>query len=167
MKSNSLSTFLGTENLPLPAQGVVQKFFLFANFSNLLLMFSSTFYVLFILDKVGYQALGTFLALSFVVQASLDYPSGALGDWIGHKWILTASYICYGLAYGILVFADSFWDLLLVYLLGGLARSQESGALQSWFDNNYKISVTVSDPNREIYQVFHGKFRLCFAPQEQ
>ncbi|MFX1254622.1 MAG: hypothetical protein ACFFCZ_23625 [Promethearchaeota archaeon] len=162
MKSNFLSTFLGTENLPPSAQGVVQKFFLFANFSNILLMFSSTFYVLFILDKVDYQVLGTFLALSYVVQASLDYPSGALGDWIGHKWVLTVSYVSYGLAYGILVFADSFLELLIVYLLGGFARSQESGALQSWFDNNYKVSATVSDPNREVYQVFHGKFRLVF-----
>ncbi|MFX0067149.1 MAG: hypothetical protein ACFFC7_33885, partial [Candidatus Hermodarchaeota archaeon] len=120
-------------------------------------MISSTFYVLFVLDNVGYEAFGLLLAVSFVLQAVLDYPSGVLGDWLGQRWILAIAYVTYGLSYLVLMVATTFEYLLLVYLLGAIAGSQLSGALQAWFDNNYKVCAEEVDPKREIYRVYLGK----------
>ncbi len=157
---NSLISFLGIKKLPPSAQGLVQKFFLLASLQSSFFMVSGTFYVLFVIDQVGFEVLGFLLAVSYIVQALFDYPSGVMGDWIGQKWILATSFITYGLSYGLLVLATSVVDLLFVYLLAAFARSQESGAMQSWFDNNYKFAADVADPKREIYQIFQGKMQL-------
>jgi MFS family permease len=107
--------------------------------------------VLFVLDIVSYEELGKLAALSFIVQAVFDYPSGTLGDWIGQRWILAIAFISYGISYWLLAFADSFESLAIVYILSAFAASQESGALQAWFDNNYKTATEDIDPERKFY----------------
>jgi len=152
-----LMVFLGTEKLPPLAQGLVQRFVLLISLQTSLYLISRTFYVLVIIDYVGFQTLGLFLAISALLQAILDYPSGVLGDWIGQRWVLTSAFLFYGLSYGLLFQADSLLEIFFVYVFSAIASSQESGALQSWFDNNYKITVDRVDSNREIYQEFQGK----------
>lgn len=151
---------LGVEKLPNRAQGLVQKFVVALMFADFLFYLSSTFYVLFVIDAVGYAQLGLLLAASFLLQAVLDYPSGALGDWIGQKWVLFIAYLTFGLAYTVLVWADSFSSLLVVYLLQGFAASQQSGAWNAWFDNNYKVAADEPDPQRETYKFFFGRWRM-------
>lgn len=153
----SLKVFLGTDRLPLPAQGLVHKFILLASLQTSLYLISSTFYVLFVLEYVGFMTLGVLLTVSVLLQAILDYPSGVIGDWIGQRWILAISFTCYGLSYGFLAQANTFFDLLLVYVMAAFASSQESGAFQSWFDNNYKVVVNEKDSDQKFYQEFLGK----------
>jgi MFS family permease len=107
---------------------------------------------------VGYQQLGVLLAISFLIQAIFDYPSGVIGDWIGQRWVLFVAYLGYGLAFGVLFFADSFNYLIIVYILQALASSQMSGAFPSWFENNYKISSGESDKDREIFKFLQGRW---------
>ncbi|MFX1515941.1 MAG: MFS transporter [Promethearchaeota archaeon] len=152
-----LKVFLGTDKLPIPARGLVCKFILLANLQASLYLISSTFYVLFVLEYVGFMSLGILLAVSVLLQAILDYPSGVIGDWIGQRWILAISFSSYGLSYGLLLQVNSFSDLLLVYILAAFANSQESGALQSWFDNNYKVIANEIDSGQKFYQEFLGK----------
>ncbi|MFX0066686.1 MAG: MFS transporter [Candidatus Hermodarchaeota archaeon] len=160
---NPLITFLGAKTLPRPAHSLVQKFFILASLQSTFFMISGTFYVLYVIDKVDYDALGLLLAVSFIVQAILDYPSGVLGDWIGQRWTLTTAFVAYGLSYGLLALANSVTDLMVVYILVAFAASQESGAMQSWFDNNYKVVADEADPNRETYQLFQGKLQLILG----
>ncbi|MFX1253809.1 MAG: MFS transporter [Promethearchaeota archaeon] len=160
---NPLITFLGVKTLSRPAHSLVQKFFILASLQSTFFMISGTFYVLYVIDKVDYDALGLLLAVSFIVQAVLDYPSGVLGDWIGQRWTLTTSFVAYGLSYGLLAVANSVTDLMFVYILVAFAASQESGAMQSWFDNNYKVVADKADPNRETYQLFQGKLQLILG----
>lgn len=150
---------LGVQKLPDRAQGLVQKFTVALMFADFLFFLSSTFYVLFVIDTVGYTQLGCLLAARFLLQALLDYPSGVLGDWIGQKWVLFIAYLTLGLSYAVLYWANSFSSLLVVYLLYGFASSQESGAWNAWFDNNYKVVADEPDPNRETYKFFFGRFR--------
>ncbi|MHA2273870.1 MAG: MFS transporter [Candidatus Hodarchaeales archaeon] len=124
-----LMTILGVQQLPDRAQGLVQKFVVVLIFADFLFYLSSTFYVLFVIDSVGYAQLGLLLAVRFLLQAVLDYPSGVLGDWIGQKWVLFIAYLAYALAYALLIWADSFSALLVVYLLYGFAASQQSSFL--------------------------------------
>ncbi|MFW9905610.1 MAG: hypothetical protein ACFFFH_14855 [Candidatus Thorarchaeota archaeon] len=154
-----LKEFLGTNRLSPRAQGLVHRFILLASLQTSLYLISSTFYVLYVLEYVGFLTLGALLAVSVVLQAILDYPSGVMGDWIGQRWILTISFIGYGLSYGLLIQANSFMDLLLVYVLVAFANSQESGALQSWFDNNFKVVSNEIDSDQNFYQEFLGKYQ--------
>ena len=149
-----------SDHLPKRAQYLIQKFLVIASAYSSLFFISGTFYVLFVLDIVSYVELGKLAALSFIVQAVFDYPSGTLGDWIGQRWILAIAFISYGISYWLLAFADSFESLAIVYILSAFAASQESGALQAWFDNNYKTATENKDTERTVYQTFLGKFNM-------
>ena len=161
---NPIITFLGIrESLPYNIQSLVQKFLILASFQSMIFFVSGTFYILFIIDKVGYAELGILAGVSFLVQATLDYPSGSLGDWIGQRWTLAIAFFTYGLSYLLLVFANNFTDLLIVYILVAVAASQESGSLQSWFDNNYRYGAKEVDVNRRVYQLFQGKISMILG----
>jgi hypothetical protein len=46
--------------------------------------------------------------------------------------------------------------------LTAIGGSQESGALQSWFDSNYRATSEESDPDRKIFGSFMGKIGANF-----
>ncbi|MFW9994177.1 MAG: hypothetical protein ACFFD4_19185 [Candidatus Odinarchaeota archaeon] len=160
MVTKLLISFLGVQDLPDTAQGFVQKTVFTVIFIQLFFGLSSTFYVLFVIDTVGYAQLGMLLAVSFILQAVLDFPSGVFGDWVGQKWLLFVAYLSYGLSYALLVFAASFTDLLAVYCIQAFASSQASGALQTWIDNNYKVIAGEADPQRKVYRYFLGRWQM-------
>jgi MFS family permease len=132
---------------------------------------STTFYMIFIAEKLGggdYLAgialVGVLVVVQMAVQTALDYPTAALGDWIGHRWIIASAMICYGIAFGLtsMVTAETpFTFFLTIYTLFGLGASQESGAFQAWFDNNYRIAMA-KDEDRKQYGVFSGKLGMLW-----
>ena len=126
--------------------------------------FTSTFLYLYVIDELSLAAFGTIILVQFLVSAFTDFPTGVLADWLGHKWVLAFAYVLFGLGYGILGFAGStsFEILLLSFILIAIANGQASGALQSWFDNNYKMVGGEEDPNHETYKVFLGKAHMYF-----
>ena len=63
----------------------------------------------------------------------------------------------FAISTSLLIFADSTGDLIIAYIFLALANGQASGALQSWFDNNYKRFCHEEDPKREIYREFLGR----------
>jgi MFS family permease len=155
-----LISFLGVKELPERAQSLVQKAIITITLIQLFFGLSSTFYVLFVIDLVGYEQLGILLAISFVLQALIDYPSGVFGDWVGQKWLLLVAYLSFGISYGLMFFADSFASLLVVYCIQAFAASQASGALQTWLENNYKIAVGDADPQRKTFRMFFGRYNM-------
>ncbi|MFQ5978889.1 MAG: MFS transporter [Candidatus Heimdallarchaeota archaeon] len=157
-----LMTLLRTQDLPERAQTLIQKLVVAVVFMQFVWSLSETFYVLFVIDAVGYAQLGLLLAISFLLQSVLDYPSGALGDWIGQKWILFTAFLTFGLSFAVLAVSQSFEVLIVVYSLQAFAASQESGALMTWFDNNYKAAADEADPDRKTYKFFFGRWRLVW-----
>lgn len=117
----------------------------------------STFLVLFLLDEITFEEMGIIFAIQLLVVGFLDYPTGALGDTIGHRQVLFIAYICYAFSILVLLFANDFDEFLLWGVLAGIGFSQESGALESWFDNNYHATVGDADPDRRVYGAFQGK----------
>ncbi|UCG00775.1 MAG: hypothetical protein JSW11_14290 [Candidatus Heimdallarchaeota archaeon] len=153
-----MNTFLGIQELPDRAQKFVMKVFYSTMILGLFWTLSSAFFALFVIDLVGIELLGVLIAVSFVLQALLDYPSGAFGDWIGQRWILFTGFFLEAIAYISLFFADSFSTLLIAYILKAIAASQQSGAIDTWFDNNYKVVADKSDPERKIYKFLSGRW---------
>ena len=157
----SLTEFLDIkDSLPTRAQALIRKFLILSALQSSLFMISQTFYILYVMDLVSDVEVGILVAVSFFIQAVIDYPSGVLGDWLGQRWILLVSFFSYGISYFLLAFSTNFTHLLLVYILVAFASSQQTGALQSWFDNNYKHASANLDPDRKIYQRFLGKINM-------
>ncbi|MFV2015864.1 MAG: MFS transporter, partial [Candidatus Heimdallarchaeota archaeon] len=73
------------------------------------------------------------------------------------KKVLLIAYVFHILFYGIIVLASTFDQFVIASIIWAIAFAQESGALEAWFDNSYKITSKNSDNDREIYGVFQGK----------
>ncbi|MFX1514655.1 MAG: MFS transporter [Promethearchaeota archaeon] len=122
-------------------------------------MLTNTFLILHALDFLSLSQLGVVLAIQFAVQALTDYPTGAIGDWIGQRWVLFIAALAYGVGFVLLSQSSNFIGILIAFILFALAQAQESGAFISWFDNNYKL-IAVEDEDRRIYSQFFGSFSM-------
>lgn len=130
---------------------------------------STTFWMIYIAEQlgngdylVGLEMVGILLVIQNTVQTLLDYPTGSIGDTIGHKYVIASALVCYAIAYWITSLArpDSpFLLFALIYIFLGLGASQESGAWGAWFDNNYRIAMP-NDVDRKQYGVFQGRLGM-------
>ncbi|MHA2295663.1 MAG: MFS transporter [Candidatus Hodarchaeales archaeon] len=124
-------------------------------------MMTNTFLILHALYYLSIPQLGVVLAVQFAVQALSDYPTGAIGDWIGQRWILFVAALSYAAGFIFLSQVTDFAGILIAFILIALAQSQESGTFISWLDNNYKL-IAVEDEDRRIYSHFFGKFTMVY-----
>jgi MFS family permease len=131
---------------------------------------SSTFYSIYVAQLLaptdivlGFALVGVLAAISMGLQVVLDYPTGGIGDWIGQRWILAASYACFGVVFFLTslgVFFPYFWYFILVYAVMAVAAALNSGALMAWFDNNYRVAA--KDPERKAYSKAQGRMGMFF-----
>ncbi len=131
---------------------------------------STTFYMLFIAEKIGgdyitgIALVGVLVVIQLSIQTLLDYPTGALGDWIGQRYVIASAMVCYSVAFLITsqITSDTpFWIFAIIYALNGLGSSQESGAFNAWFDNNYRVAMP-HDKDRKQYGVFWGRVGMVW-----
>ncbi|MFW9977369.1 MAG: MFS transporter [Candidatus Thorarchaeota archaeon] len=138
---------------------------------SLTVMISTTFFMIFIAEAVGHgdyiQGLGlvgTLVVVQMAVQTLLDYPTGAIGDWLGQRFIIASAFLTYAVSYFLVSTVTSTTPLVflvLIYALQGFANSQQSGALGAWFDNNYRVAVP-GDFERKQYGVFQARLGMIF-----
>ena len=148
----SLSNLLGTQKITPKARQVIFKYMLLDYSGMGVIMLSNTFYILFVIDQIGFAQAGLIVSLTMFVQLLTDYPSGSLGDWIGQRWVLTVANLCYMMMYYLLFFTDnSLTSFMIIAIISGFANAMTSGALQTWLDNSYKQVVENTDPERKIY----------------
>ncbi|MFX1563322.1 MAG: hypothetical protein ACFFDP_08440 [Promethearchaeota archaeon] len=132
---------------------------------------STTFWMIFMAESLGggnYLAgitmVGILVVVELAIQTALDYPTGAIGDWIGQRWVIASAMICYSAAFMLasqITYSTPFSVFLAIYALMGLGASQESGAFSAWFDNNYRIAMP-HDTDRKQYGVFSGRLGMLF-----
>ncbi|MHA2226919.1 MAG: MFS transporter [Candidatus Hodarchaeales archaeon] len=146
-----INNYLGIEKLPDNAQYYFRTYVVFQVFRNFFFLLSNTFFLLFLVDQVGFAQASLVLSVMFLVQLLSDYPSGSLGDWIGQRWILTIAYLSYFVAFFLLSTANSFVLLAIAAAFNGFGNAQHSGAIDTWLDNNYQQTIGDSDPDRKIY----------------
>jgi MFS family permease len=132
---------------------------------------STTFYLIFVAEALGggpgrYEeglaAVAILVVIRMVIHTLLDYPTGAIGDYIGQRYLLASAFITYAIAFfmvSLVTTETPFFFLIIIYALLGFATSQESGALGAWFDNNYRV-VASEDENRIQYGIFQGKISM-------
>ncbi|MFW9954031.1 MAG: MFS transporter [Candidatus Thorarchaeota archaeon] len=137
--------------------------------ANIIFTLSSTFYTIFIAEALGggdfiqgLGLLGLLASIEMIVQTLLDYPSGALGDWIGQRWVIGIGNMLYGVTFFMVSFVTSttpLWYLVALFAIQGIAQSQISGAWGAWFDNNYRVAKP-DDKERKQYGVFWGRMGM-------
>ena len=140
-------------------------------FMNIAFAISTTFYLIFVAEAlgnndflVGMTFVGILVIVQMVVQTVFDYPTGVIGDWLGQRFILVTAFMTYAIAFylvSLVTTTTPFLFLVLIYALMGFASSQQSGAMGSWFDNNWRVSMPEDDERKE-YGVFQGKVGMLF-----
>jgi MFS family permease len=126
---------------------------------------TATFWTLFMLDELSFQELGLLLSIMMLVRMVFDYPTGALGDWIGHKNVFVTAYVLYCIGILVLLAASTFEEFVLYGIIIGIGGSQESGSLESWLDNSYRQTTgkTNFDEDRKVYGAFMGKMQVFYT----
>ncbi|MFW9815110.1 MAG: MFS transporter [Candidatus Thorarchaeota archaeon] len=139
--------------------------------ANVTFVLSTTFYVIFVAEALGggpgmylqgMGLVGTLVVVQMVVQILLDYPTGAVGDWIGQRYIVASASVSYAISFFMVSFVTTetpFFYLVAVYAIQGFAQSQQSGAWGAWFDNNYRVAMP-GDTDRKQYGVFWGRMGM-------
>lgn len=118
--------------------------------------------VLFLLDTLKPIEVGTAWAIFFIIQAALDFPTGNLGDTIGHKQVLILAHFSQIIAIPLLLLRGYFNQTVAIYVFMALMAvgfSQESGALEAWMDNKYQ-QLGNQDEDRSVFKGFQA--RLTF-----
>ena len=146
-----INKFTGIRDLPDQAQGLMRRFLVIVTMNVFIFTLSSVFYILYIIDAIGFEGASIILAITAGSQLLIDYPSGSLGDWIGQRWVLAISYLLWAISFILLANATSFSNYVVMAVVLGVALAQNSGALGTWLDNNYQIASADLDPKRELY----------------
>jgi MFS family permease len=135
---------------------------------HLSLMISIAFLFIYMADMLGggpgqymegMALLGVLIVINMGTHTILDYPTGGIGDWIGQRYLLAGAFLTYGVSLFLLSLAtpeSPFSYFLIIMVMLGFGGALESGALEAWLDNNYRIAAP-EDEQRVQYGVFYGK----------
>ncbi len=175
MKNNSSSRILNFFGLtdPTPrAETLAKTMYTMMPLAAFTLQLSSTFFMINLAEIIGggsyisgIPLIGLLIVLQMTIQIVLDYPTGAIGDWIGQRYIVTSAFLCFACAFVFMSAINATNIILvavLVYVMMGIGHSQLSGAFSAWFDNNYRVAMP-EDTERRQYGVFMGKINMLFS----
>ena len=110
---------------------------------------------------LSYTDLGVALSVFGLVAGFGQMPVGFLVDWLGGRRLLIAGMALQGTAIGLIGFVDSYWQILALMGLAGLAHTVYHPA-------DYAILTATVEPRRlgRAYGVhaFTGNLGFAFAP---
>jgi MFS family permease len=162
----AVESFLGFPDASSEALHLAKILFVLLPFANVIFTLSTTFYTIVVARALGegdfilgLGPLGLLIVIQLGTQTILDYPSGAIGDWIGQRYVIACGNVLYGISFFMVSYVSSqtpYLYLVVIYALQGVASSQISGAWGAWFDNNYRIA-NPNDTDRKQYGVFWGR----------
>ena len=72
---------------------------------------------------VSYAALGAILTVSFALSAVAQVPMGFLVDRIGARIVLTTGLVIMAVCIGLMGFAATYWQVLILFTIAGLGHS--------------------------------------------
>ncbi|MDH5402646.1 MAG: MFS transporter [Candidatus Heimdallarchaeota archaeon] len=149
--------YLGIHNFSKSSRSLVMRYIILGSLSKGALVLSKVFFVLFLLESINEVELTSLFGFMFLAQGLLGLPTGALGDKIGERWVVFGSHLSHALAYYLLLQANSYNDLVIVFIIIGIGNTQIINAFQSWFDTNYKVIAPLQDPKYDKYLIINSK----------
>lgn len=157
------TNFLGISSLNPDAQRLSKYFVILSSLTQASFVFTDGYLILFMFDTLDYKKAALLFAIQLLLQGLIDFPTGVFADWIGHDKVMVLAYVFHGATFlllGLFTVIDppsAFYYLLIVVCLRSIAVAEESGVLQTWFDNNYKKIAQEDDPENKIYGELIGK----------
>ena len=88
-----------------------------------------------------YLALGLLVTLSGLASSVTETPLGFLVDRFGARWILVGGLVLHSLAIMAIGFADTYWTILVFYIIAGVANAVYHPA-------DYSLLSATVDPKR-------------------
>lgn len=162
--------FFGLEEESQRAKHLAKVAAIFMPFAALAFMMSTTFYSFYVATllagsnlNIGFALVGILASFAMGIQLAIDYPTGGIGDWIGQRWILALAFLCFGASFLLTWLSPVFpyfWFFLIIYFLSAVGAAMQSGAIASWFDNNYR--AVTEDPERKAYSKAQGRMGMLF-----
>jgi MFS family permease len=166
-----ITTYFGLRDATPEVIRLATVYTLLSLFMQIAFVISTTFYLIFVAEAlgnndfiVGMTYVGILVIIQMAVQTLFDYPTGVIGDWLGQRYILATAFLTYAIAFYLVstvTTTSPFILLVVIYALMGFAGSQQSGAMGSWFDNNWQVAMP-EDEGRKEYGVFLGKLGMLF-----
>ena len=138
--------FYGIGSLPPECQQLIKKYSFFFFLTNFCVLFVYAFIILYLIDLFGVFTGGFLFSILLFVSFLFDFVTGVISDRIGQKNILLLSISCSISFYYLLSVFQSFNEIFLIMVIGGIGVALRSGALETWFFNNYKMLVSDADP---------------------
>lgn len=118
--------------------------------NRIVALFSQTFLIVYLLTLADIRLLGLLLAIAAIFEGFIDFPTGGLSKWIGHEWVYAIGMLFLGSAFFLLSIVQSPSMLVVVLILRAIGKSQQSGVIQSYFDESYSL-IGQQDSDRSIY----------------
>jgi MFS family permease len=164
-----LESFFGLADAKPEVRRIAAIFTILGVLMQATIMISTTFYLIFVAEALGngdfylgMASVGFLVVIQMAIQTLLDYPTGVVGDWIGQRYILATAFLTYAAVYylvSLVTYDSPFLFIALIYALQGVGGSQQSGAMGSWLDNNWRVAMA-EDEGRRQYGVFIGKYGM-------
>ena len=109
------SSFMGFSDEDKKALHLGRVLLILMPTASIIFMLSSTFYTIFVAEALGGAGgfieglglLGVLLSIQMITQTILDYPSGALGDAIGQRYVIAIGNVLYGVVFFMVSFVTS------------------------------------------------------------
>lgn len=161
--STKIDHWFGLGSFPRSFQKISHLYLVILIIHSIAFHIVDTFVTLYLLDKISWIQVGLVFSIQLGAQVIFDFPTGAIGDWIGQKWILISAFVMKICAIFFLLSGSKFIWLVIYAILTGLANSQESGALDSWYDSNYMQTASGQDPGRKNYGIFQGRIYMIYV----
>ena len=168
--SDLIGKFFGLQEESDRVKHIAKVAAVFMPFAALAFTMSSTFYSFYVATTLspgdlylGFALVGILASIMMAIQLTMDYPTGGIGDWIGQRWILASAFLCYALSFFLTwmsQFFPFFWFFILIYIISAIGAAQQSGAIASWFDNNYR--AVAKDFERKAYSIAQGRMGMLF-----
>lgn len=145
------NSFVGIQNWSSVAQSVTIQYTRIRISTRFIISLTNTFLFLYILNALGFFKASIIITITLAVQLITDYPFGAISDKIGQKWILAISMFFTSTGFFLLAFATNYVQFIIYAIINGFANAQSSGALESWYDNNYQKFALDDDAEKKEY----------------
>lgn len=150
-KMGFYNKFVGISDWPLEAQRITQIYGFIGLIFSVIVNLTSTFLILYILDALGFKLASIVITVMISIQLFADYPTGALADHIGQRWVLVSAIFLLSMGVFLLAYATTFMYFAISGAIIGFANAEASGALKSWYDNNYHKFDLPNDPEKKDY----------------
>ena len=133
-----INNYFGIQKLDKTGQRFILKsVFLRIIIPLITITLSNTFFALYLLSEVSDAQFGLLLSIEFLLALLIDYPSSALSDTIGQKFILLVTCFMYAIAYTLITLPTNLLVLIIAFFLFGFGDGFFYGSLHTWYSINY------------------------------